>query len=138
MMNTRLIFSAAALPADQARAVVALICASSPEQAAVQRRNRMERHFHRAIVRVLNFAEHETLRKLHRYKYSHRPLTSQDEQSDHPDSIKIAFNPDELRNDLNTMLETETGSALASAARTCYPMCRMKSMRRFGTKSLPA
>ena len=112
----RLIFTAAALPAAHARVVVELICASSSEGAAIQRRNRMERRFHGALVRVLNFAEHETLRKLHRYKYSHRPLTGQDEQADHPDSVKVAFNVDELRNDLNTMLETEAGSALAAAA----------------------
>lgn len=115
-MNTRLIFTAAALPADQARAVVELICAGSPESAALQKRNRMERHFHGAISRVLKFAEHETLRKLHRYKYLHRSLVSQEEQVDHPDSVKVAFNVDELRNDLNTMLETEGASALATAA----------------------
>jgi uncharacterized protein with gpF-like domain len=116
MNTTRLVFTAAAMPADQARAVVELICASSPEKAFEQRRNRVERHFTNAVQRVLKFAKHETLRKLHRYKYSHRPLMGQEEQVDHPDSLKIAFNVDELRTDLLTMLETETGTALATAA----------------------
>ena len=40
----------------------------------------------------------------------------QEEQQDHPDSLKIAFNVDELRNDLLTMLETEGASALATAS----------------------
>jgi len=115
-MNTRLIFTAAAMPADQARAIVELICASSPERAAEQRRNRIERHFYNALLRILKFAKHETLRKLHRYLYSHRALTGQDEQVDHPDSVKVAFNIDELRQDLNTMLETEGLSALTTAS----------------------
>ena len=81
-----------------------------------QRRNRIERHFATAVQRVLKFAKHETLRKLHRYKYSHRPLTSQEEQPQHPDSIRIAFNPDELKTDLFSMLATEGASALSTAA----------------------
>jgi hypothetical protein len=113
-MNTRLIFTAAALPADQARAVVELICASSPEKAAEQRRNRIKRRFKNAFVRVLKFAKHETLRKLHRYLHSHRPLQAQDETVDHPDSIKIVFNPDELRQDLLSMLQTEFPNALTT------------------------
>jgi SPP1 gp7 family putative phage head morphogenesis protein len=116
MNTTRLVFTAAAMPADQARAIVGLICMSSPERATEQRRNRIERHFTNAVQRVLKFAKHETLRKLHRYKYSHRPLMGQEEQVDHPDSLKVAFNVDELRNDLLTMLETEAGSALATAS----------------------
>jgi len=115
-MNTRLILTTAVLPVGQARAVVELICAASPERAHEQRRNRIERRFHNAIVRVLKFSKHETLRKLHRYKYSHRPLRGQEQQADHPDSIRIAFNIDELRHDLLTMLETEGASALATAA----------------------
>jgi len=115
-MNTRMIFTAAAMPADQARAIVELICASSPERAAEQRRNRIERRYSQAIQRVLKFAKHETIRKAQRYLHSHRPLSGQDEQADHPDSVKIAFNVDELSQDLNTMLETEGLSALTTAS----------------------
>lgn len=113
-MNTRMIFTAAAMPADQARAIVELICAASPEAAAQQRRNRIQRRFKNSLTRVLKFAKHETLRKLHRYLHSHRPLTSQDETVDHPDSVKIAFNPDELQQDLSTMLQSEFPAALAT------------------------
>lgn len=111
-MNTRLIFTAAALPADQARAIVELICASSPERAAEQRRARIKRRFKNSLVRILKFAKHETLRKLHRYMHSHRPLQAQDEQQDHPDSIKIVFDPVELQQDLLRMLQVEFPGAL--------------------------
>jgi hypothetical protein len=112
MPTTRLIFTAASMPADQARAIVELICASSPERAAEQRRNKIKRRFKNSLVRILKFAKHETLRKLHRYMHSHRPLQAQDETVDHPDSIKIVFNPDELRNDLFSMLQSEFPDAL--------------------------
>lgn len=116
MNTTRFVFTAAAMPADQARAIVELICSSSPERAAEQRRNRIERHFTNAVQRVLKFAKHETLRKLHRYKYSHRPLTAQEETPIHPDSVRIAFDVDELRRDLLAALDQEGRSALDSAA----------------------
>ena len=58
---------------------------------------------------------HETLRKLHRYKYSIDCSWGRG-QADHPDSVKIAFDTDELRKDLLTVLETEGASALATAA----------------------
>src|SRR4030095_16661375 len=111
-MNHRLLLTTAAMPAAQARVIVELICAASPEKAALQRRNRIKRRFKNAFVRVIKFAKHETLRKLHRYLHSHRPLQAQDETLDHPDSIKIVFIPDELRQDLFIMLQSNFPNAL--------------------------
>jgi Phage Mu protein F like protein len=113
-MNHRLLLTTAAMPAAQARVIVELICAASPEKTALQRRNRIKRRFKNAFVRVIKFAKHETLRKLHRYLHSHRPLQAQDETVDHPDSIKIVFNVDELRQDLFNMLQTEFPNALTT------------------------
>jgi len=66
-------------------------------------------------VRVLKFAKHETLRKLHRYMYRNRPLKGADATPDHSDSGQIAFNVDELRQDLHQMLETQLPHATATA-----------------------
>jgi uncharacterized protein with gpF-like domain len=114
-MNTRLIFTVAALPADQARAIVAL--AYSDKSTIFERtRARLEKHFTNALVRVIKFAKHETLRKLHRYMHTHRPLMGAEETTDHPDSVRIIFNPDELKQDLTTMLATEIPATLDIAA----------------------
>lgn len=106
-MNTRLIFTAAALPADQARAIVGIIC-SSPSNTFERTRTRMQKHFEDGLVRVIKFAKHETLRKLQRYMHSHRPLIGQDEPVDeepqHPDAQRIVFDPNELRDDLLSIL----------------------------------
>src|SRR5262245_7838042 len=96
-MTHRFLFTTAALPAREARAIVELICAASPEKAAMNRRNRIKRRFKNAFVRVLKFAKHETLRKLHRFMYSHRPIMGQDEEFDNPDSVKIVFDPADLQ-----------------------------------------
>jgi uncharacterized protein with gpF-like domain len=72
----------------------------------------MEKHFKNSLMRVFKFAEHETIRNLHRYMHSHRPIMGAEEVVDHPDSIRIVFNPDELKRDLMTMLATEIPATL--------------------------
>jgi len=118
-MNTRLIFMTAALPAAQARAIVTLMCRN--QTSTFERtRQRMQKRFKSQLVRVLNFAKHETLRKAHRYLHSHRAIVGQDQPEDqpqqHPGTVKIAFNLDELRQDLGTLLSGEAPLALDTAA----------------------
>lgn len=112
------VFHTAELSEQEARAIVAL-CAIKAQRKVLRfarTRNRIQRRFHGALVRVLDFARHETIRKLHRYLYRNRPLHGQDAPADHPDSARIVFNIDELRQDLIQMLQTEFPGALADAA----------------------
>ena len=120
-MNARLLLAASALPSREGRAVAALLlCSSTPRrarQAAAYKatRDKLQAHFQSALVRVLEFAKHETLRKLHRYMYRNRPLKGADATPDHADASQIAFNVDELRQDLYQMLETQLPHATAVA-----------------------
>jgi Uncharacterized protein, homolog of phage Mu protein gp30 len=115
-MNTTLTFSAAAFPADQARAIVRLICREKRTTTFQRTRERLKNRFKRELVRVLKFAKHETLRKLHRYLYSHRSIQGQDEPPDNPAAMRITFNLDELWQDLIAMLSTEAPAILDIAA----------------------
>jgi len=67
-------------------------------------------------VRVLDFAKHETLRKLHRYTYRNRPLKGQDEPPDHPGAVQVGFDLEALKQDLEAMFHTEFPLMLAQAA----------------------
>ncbi len=106
----RSLLVAAALPTPQARAVVALLCAQKQSHPMEKNRNKLAKDFHRAVVRVVKFVKHETLRKLHRHLYSNRPITGQEQQ--HHDSIRIAFNLGGLKQDLNSVLRTEIPTVL--------------------------
>ena len=108
----------AALPVPQARVIVALLCARATRRAMPfeRTRARLQRRFKTALVRVFKFAKHETLRKLHRYMFTHRPLVSQSTQTEHHDASRIAFNPDELRQDLNQMLQVQLPDAVQTVA----------------------
>jgi Phage Mu protein F like protein len=115
MNATTLMFAAAALPADQARAIVCMI--QSNQSTTFERtRGRLEKRFHSSLVRVLKFAKHETLRKAHRYLYTHRPIMSAEESIDHPDTNKIMFDREELKRDLMAMLTVELPVTLDLAA----------------------
>jgi hypothetical protein len=119
-MNTRCRFLlvAAALPVKEARAILPLVIAIKAKDSAPfeRTRSRVQRNFKSTLVRVLKFAKHEILRKLHRYMYQNQPLHGQDEPADHPDASKVAFNVDELRHDLDQMLQTQLPGALQSVA----------------------
>jgi hypothetical protein len=112
MTATRLIFYALAIPCgDQAPVLLYLVCQDAPP-AHIRVRAQLKKQFKSALVRVLNFAKHETLRKMQRYLHSHRPLSAQD----HPGAMRIAFDPAELQQDLQSMLYSELPDMLGSAA----------------------
>jgi hypothetical protein len=102
MSPIRFIFSAAAMPSDQALMLVHLACQDAPP-AHARTRKRLKQRFKRSLIRVLNFAKHETLRKMHRYLYSHRAITGQE----HPGAARITFNQDELLQDLQSLIYSE-------------------------------
>ena len=110
-MNSRFIFSAAAMPSDQAKVMVYLSCKDAPPAHARMRKD-LKRRFKRSLSRILNFAKHETIRKLTRYFHSNRPLSGQE----HPGVSRIAFDPDELRQDFQSMLYAMMPDMLASTA----------------------
>jgi len=118
-MNARLIFAASALPPGEARAILSLLCSSTrrarrtPYHAA---RDRLKRRFKAALMRVLKFAKHETMRKLHRYAFNNRPLVGQEAQPQHPDAGRIAFSLEELRQDLQRLILTEVPAMAAAGA----------------------
>lgn len=120
-MNARLLLAVSALPAQEARPLLlALVYASAKRRRQAtsyeRTRTRLKNRFQRALTRVLKFAKHETLRKLHRYVYSNRPLRSQGEQPTHPDAVKVTFNLDELRQDLIRLLQMELPGVVATSA----------------------
>jgi hypothetical protein len=101
-MNARLILYAA------------LICRVNATTTFDRTRKRLQKRFKRELVRVIEFAKHETLRKAHRYLHRNRPLMGAEE--DHPDSSKIVFDEEELRRDIQTLLETEFPITITTAA----------------------
>lgn len=119
-MNARLLFAASALPPNEARVVLALLCSSTRRARQVtpyeRTRNRLKQRFKGALVRVLKFAKHETLRKLHRYMFSARPLQAQDAGLDHPDAVRITFDREQLRQDLLQMLQVQLPGAVQMVA----------------------
>ncbi len=110
--TNRLVIALAAMPYAEARVLLELVCKGTTSLPG--RRNRLQKHFKTALVRVLKFAKHETLRKLQRYMHSHRPLHGQDAPQ-HSDAVRIAFNVDELSQDLSVMLSTEARAVLGTA-----------------------
>lgn len=101
---------------SQARIILALACRVAALPPYERTRARLAKRFKRELVRVLNFAKHETLRKLHRHLHSHRALMGAGETPLHPDTGKIVFDPQELMQDLFSMLSTEIPLTLTSAA----------------------
>jgi uncharacterized protein with gpF-like domain len=75
-------------------------------------RAEIKKQFKDALDRTINFAKHETLRKLQRYHHSNRPIRGQD----HPGAMRTAFDPDELQQDLQSMLYAEMPDMLQSSA----------------------
>lgn len=110
MNFTRSLLVAAALPPAQARAIVALLCSTSRKHPMERSRDQLAKGFHSSLVRTVEYAKHETLRKLHRHLYAHRPIQGQDET--HHDSVRIAFSIPELSQDLNSTLRTEIPKVL--------------------------
>jgi uncharacterized protein with gpF-like domain len=87
--------------------MVALLCAQKTPHKMEESRDSLEKNFHHAIVQTLNFAKHETLRKLHRHLYSQRPIKAQQEGDPHHDAVKIAFEQAALGQDLNATITFE-------------------------------
>lgn len=114
MNVTRVIFSAAAIQSRQGRAVIELCCAESALPQHVRVRKRLKRRFKASLMRVLNFAKHETLRKLHRYLHANRELKGQQ----HPGASQVAFNAEELVQDLQSMLYSEIPQMLNASVET--------------------
>ena len=75
----------------------------------------MQARFEKSLSRVLDFAKHETLRKLHRYKFSIRPIHGQAEAPGHPDATRVAFDVDELRQDLLRLIQMEIPEIVAES-----------------------
>jgi len=117
-MTERLLFAASALPSQIGRAVIVLLCSSRRERQITpyeRTRERLKKRFKGSLVRVLKFAKHETLRKLHRHAFRNRPLMG---QADNPDANKIAFDPDELRQDLIALLRQDLPTTLSDAGQS--------------------
>jgi hypothetical protein len=117
-MTSRLLFAASALPSRAGRTVIALLCSSRRVRQITRfelTRDRLKRRFGKGLNRVLEFAKHEALRKLHRYMFRNRPLVGQDETGAHSDAARIAFDPDQLRQDLVELLRMELPSVLSGA-----------------------
>jgi uncharacterized protein with gpF-like domain len=103
------------MPAQEGRVVVRMLCKSRKAHHLEASRNKLQEGFHNSLVRVLDFAKHETLRKVHRHLYTHRPLMGQ-EESDHPDSARVAFDAAALGQDLDSMLQSELPTILDAGA----------------------
>ena len=109
----RLLFAASALPPTEARALVSVLCSSTRRVRQItsfeRTRARLKRRFKKSLVRVLKFAKHETLRKLHRFMFKHRPLVGQDAPPG------VAFDRDQLRQDLIQLMRQELPDMLDDA-----------------------
>src|SRR5215471_7695622 len=82
-MNKDLLLAVSASPSLEARIfALALLCSKKRRRRRqsisaspyARARDRLTARFKRSLVRVLSFAKHETLRKLHRYAFANRPL----------------------------------------------------------------
>src|SRR5262245_2846957 len=92
MNNISYTLHAVVIPSSAQTFTFDLACQEQTTPMHVRVLKRLKRRFKSSLMRVLNFAKHETLRKMHRYLHSHRALTGQE----HPGAIRIAFNPAEL------------------------------------------
>ena len=109
---------------SQARVLLAMVCRIAQTPKYERTRRQLSKRLKRELVRVLKFAKHETLRKLHRYMHSHRALMGQD---DHPDAGRISFDPQELMRDFQSMLRVEIPPILNAAGRDTLPDFQMVS-----------
>jgi len=107
----------AAYPSDSRTFTFHLVCQEQTTPAHVRIRNRLKRRFKTSLMRVLKFAKHETLRKMHRYLHSHRALTGQE----HPGAMRIAFDQGELAQDLQSLLYSEMPGMLSESAGAALP-----------------
>jgi len=107
-----LIIAAATLPPREARAFVRVMCRSASSHERTMKK--MESQFKDSLMRVLDFAKHETLRKLHRYTYRNRALTGQDAPQDHG-AFQVGFDLGALKQDLEAMFYTELPNMFAQA-----------------------
>jgi uncharacterized protein with gpF-like domain len=110
MTKPRIIFSLNALRLPEGIALRVVCQNAPPKHEQVQKQ--MKAQFKKSLSRVLNFAKHETLRKLHRYHHAHKPLQGQD----HPGASRTGFDPGELAQDLQSMLYGELPDMLQTAA----------------------
>src|SRR5215471_8991912 len=117
-MNTSysVLATASAYPSDPRTFTFTLVCQEQAPQ-HVRIRKRLQRRFKSSLMRVLNFAKHETLRKMHRYLHSHRALMGQE----HPGAMRIAFSRDELAQDLQSLLYSEMPGMLSQSAGAALP-----------------
>jgi uncharacterized protein with gpF-like domain len=118
-MNTRTLLAASVSPTAEARTIVSLLLCSSNNRARQVTlfrgtRDRMEKKFKAGLVRIIKFAKHETLRKLHRFMYQRRPLAAQDAADS--DASKINFDREQLRQDLIEMLRAQLPGAVQRVA----------------------
>jgi uncharacterized protein with gpF-like domain len=119
-MNTRrILFAASDLPSTQARAIVSVLLCSSTRRARQinfhkETRDRLRKKIYAAIVRVIKFAKHETLRKLHRFMYVRRPIQGQDASDS--DANQIGFDREALRQDLLEMVRTQLPEAVQAVS----------------------
>lgn len=116
-MNKSFSICALAMPSLSRTFTVELVCQAHASPLHVRIRKRIKLRFKKSLMKVLNFAKHETLRKLHRYMYSHRALSGQA----YPGATSMAFNQDELLQDLQSLLYSEMPSMLRESAQSAIP-----------------
>jgi len=112
-MNARTILALSTLPAQQSRALIRIICGEATPYERT--RKNLKSKFKGALNRVLNFAKHETMRKLHRYMYNTRPLKGAAD-SKHPGATVVGFDLNQLQQDLQSMFHIELPTMLTTSA----------------------
>jgi uncharacterized protein with gpF-like domain len=112
-MKASFIFSAVAERGLHGNAIICIKMQQSGSAHLLLRKS-LKRGFKKSLMRVLEFAKHETLRKLHRYLHNNRELRGQE----HPGASRIAFDPAELAQDLQSMLYSEIPQMLNASADT--------------------
>jgi uncharacterized protein with gpF-like domain len=109
-----MIVAAATLPPQEARALIRVMCRQSTP--AERARTGLKKRFKNSLMRVLKFAKHETLRKLHQYIYRNRELKGAEANPQHPGAIQVGFDLDALRRDMEALYHIELPGILAQAA----------------------
>jgi hypothetical protein len=126
---SRALRAAAAMPAPQARAVVRMLAAEVPLCcAAAKGKTLAERHYAQrkpviaamqsAIQRHLDFAKHETLRKLEKAaRQKDGPIAA---ASGHGMAFDLIFDPNEFKEGLLAAMREESATALQTAGDQLY------------------
>ncbi len=81
----------------------------------IAKQDNVSAKFQAVIARVLGYAKHETLRNLDR-RFRAANIANEDQ----PDSIRIAFNLDEFKNDLLAAITVEQTDALQTAGQEMF------------------